>query len=119
MLFLCRHAIMVLDSGKCGEFSLNWFCFFNNGNLWQGGVHLLTPTSYRHTRLAGLKRSKFKELILEHIRKNGKGKIEEFRDVFPELSNSTIKNLLKDLKEVKQIKYTGPRKGGYWIIDEK
>ena len=67
-----------------------------------------------HTRIAGLNREKHKQLILAHIIKNGKGYAREFKDAFPELSTSTINNILSDLKREGKIKFTGSRKYGYW-----
>ena len=72
-----------------------------------------------HTRLAGLKRSKSKELILEHIRKNGKGRMEEFLQAFPELPYSTVRNIVQDLKAENQIDYLGSKRSGYWIMKSK
>ena len=69
-----------------------------------------------HTRLAGLKRSKSKELILEHIRKNGSGRMEEFCQAFPELSYSAVRNLVQDLKAENKINFTGTKRQGYWVI---
>jgi ATP-dependent DNA helicase RecG len=69
-----------------------------------------------HTRLVGLKRSKSKELILEHIRKNGQGNLEEFCQAFPELSYSTVRNLVHDLKADKLIDFVGSKRNGSWII---
>jgi ATP-dependent DNA helicase RecG len=69
-----------------------------------------------HTRLAGLKRSKSKELILEHIRKNGSGRIDEFSEAFPELSYSAVQNLLRDLRKEGQVTFEGSKRGGQWIL---
>jgi len=72
-----------------------------------------------HTRLAGLKRSKLKELILEHIRRNGKGRMEEFSQAFPELSYHAVQNLVHDLKDENLIDFLGSKRAGYWIITDK
>lgn len=69
-----------------------------------------------HTKLAGLKRDKSKELILEHIRKNGKGRMEEFCQAFPELSYFAVQNIVHDLKESGLINFIGPKRTGYWVF---
>ena len=72
-----------------------------------------------HSRLVGLKRSKTRELVLEHIRKNGKGYASEFKDAFSELSATTINNILRDLRKDGLVTFSGPRKTGYWSIAPK
>jgi ATP-dependent DNA helicase RecG len=69
-----------------------------------------------HTRLAGLKREKNKELILQHIRKNGSGKINEFCEAFPELSYASVQNLLRDLRKEGLVSFEGAKRSGKWIF---
>lgn len=69
-----------------------------------------------HTRLAGLSRDQKKELILNHLRKNKKGAMKEFQDVFPDLKRSDIHNLLQELKQAEHIIYMGSKKSGYWTL---
>lgn len=71
-----------------------------------------------HTRLAGLSRDQKKELILNHLRKNKKGVMKDFRDVFPDLRKSDIHNLLQELKKSGQIIRVGARQSGYWVLQE-
>jgi len=68
-----------------------------------------------YTRLAGLTRQQKKELILNHFKKNDKLHLKELRDVFPEMKDMDIANLLQELKKAGKIKYVGPHRGGYWI----
>ncbi|MBU2591092.1 MAG: putative DNA binding domain-containing protein [Nitrospinae bacterium] len=69
-----------------------------------------------HTRLAGLKRSKFKELIVAHIQKNDKARIDEFCEAFPELPIITVQNLLRDLRKEGRLSFIGSRRKGYWTL---
>ena len=56
------------------------------------------------------------ELILKHLEKNGRGKLENFRDIFPELKPMDISSLLRELKEEEKIAHVGPKKTGYWKL---
>ncbi|MDO8733682.1 MAG: ATP-binding protein, partial [Elusimicrobiota bacterium] len=69
-----------------------------------------------HTRITGLSREQKKELIINHLKKNEKGYIKDFIDVFPELKRSDINNLLKELKGKERIIFVGPKKLGYWML---
>ncbi len=69
-----------------------------------------------HTRLVGLERSKYKELILAHIIKNGEGKMSEFSEAFPELSTDKISNLLRDLRADGAVLFEGSKRGGRWVL---
>jgi ATP-dependent DNA helicase RecG len=71
-----------------------------------------------HTRIAGLNREKHKQLIIDHITKNQKGFVHEFKEAFPELSTSTINNILSDLRRNEKIEFIGARKTGYWVIKQ-
>ena len=71
-----------------------------------------------HTRIAGLKREKYKQLILDHITKNKKGFVHEFKEAFQELSTSTINNTLSNLRRVGKIEFVGSRKTGYWVVKQ-
>ena len=67
-----------------------------------------------HTRLSGIPREKRKELILRHLKKNKKGFMEDFQDIFPELKKMDISNILRELKVEGKIIHEGSRKTGYW-----
>jgi ATP-dependent DNA helicase RecG len=69
-----------------------------------------------HTRLTGLSRDQKKELILNHLRKNEKGFIKDFLDVFPDLQQPDINNLLQELKRDGMVIHMGTRKSGYWTL---
>jgi len=69
-----------------------------------------------YTRLSGISREKQKELILKHLNKNGKGNLQDFRDIFPELRPMDISNLLRELKEEEKITHVGSKKFGHWRL---
>lgn len=69
-----------------------------------------------YTRLTGLSRDQKKELILNHLRKNEKGFIKDFLDVFPDLKQPDINNLLQELKRDGKVIHTGTRLSGYWAL---
>lgn len=66
------------------------------------------------TRRIGLSRDKCKALIVEHIRKNRSGKMEEFAQIFPELKRHDITNLLSELKKEGKIEKVGDRRWAIW-----
>ena len=70
----------------------------------------------RYTRLSGISREKQKELILKHLNKNGEGKLQDFRDIFPELRPMDISNLLRELKQEEKIMYVGSKRFGHWRL---
>lgn len=69
-----------------------------------------------YTRIRGISREKKKELILSHIKREGKGVKKDFIEAFPELKVSDISNLLQELKTEGKIKRKGSEKFGYWEI---
>ena len=69
-----------------------------------------------HTRVKGISRDKYKELILNHLRKNKKGFYKDFEDVFPELKPMDISNLLRELRAKDKIFHTKHSPVGYWQI---
>ncbi len=69
-----------------------------------------------HTRLAGTPRLQKKGLILIHLQKNGKGTSQEFQDIFPDLKQREINNLLQELKKEGKIMHIGSRRSGYWTL---
>lgn len=70
-----------------------------------------------HTKLTGISREKYKELIIKHLRKN-KGYRRDLQDAFPELDSMTISNFLQELKRDKKIRFAGSSssKKGYWEL---
>ena len=62
----------------------------------------------------GIGREKNKELILNHIKHEGRGIKKDFIDAFPELKHSDITNLLSELKRENKIKRIGSDRAGYW-----
>lgn len=85
---------------------------------------ILSSDYYNHagelglrTRRIGLSRDKNKEIILTHLQKNGKGKMNEFIQIFPELKKSDITNLLMELRRDKKIQNSGSKgRAAYWEI---
>lgn len=72
----------------------------------------------RHTRLKGLSREVKRELILEHLRKNGRVTNSELQDAMPEMQMVEISTLLKGMGKDGLIEHKGPRRYGYWAIVE-
>jgi len=69
-----------------------------------------------HTRLSGISREKQKEYILKHLVKNKKGSMKDFQDIFPELKQMDVSNLLRELKTEGKIIHEGSRKTGCWRL---
>ena len=89
----------------------------------RGTKYLLSHHYYKHadqpgvhTRLRGLSRDQKKELILNHLKKNKKGFMKDFKDVFVEMDQPGIKNLLREMKKAGKIDHIGPKRTGYWVI---
>lgn len=68
-----------------------------------------------HTRLAGLERDKYKELIIKHLKKN-KGYRQDLTSAFSELDPMDVSNLLQELKHLNKIRFKGSSKKGYWEL---
>lgn len=90
-----------------------------------GIKYILSHNYYKHegrpglyTRIRGLSRERKKELISEHIRREGKGMKKDFRDAFPDLKISDISNLLQELRLEGKIKRIGSDRSGYWQIKD-
>ena len=69
-----------------------------------------------YTRIKGLNREHKKELILEHIRREGSGVKKDFIDAFPDLKVSDISNFLQELKQEGKIKRVGSDRAGSWKL---
>lgn len=90
----------------------------------RGAKYILARRYYKETgklgertKRIGLSRDRCKELILEHIRKNKKGTMAEFLQIFPDLKRSDISNLLRELKQKGKIeKGGGITAGAYWVL---
>ncbi|MDR3256299.1 MAG: putative DNA binding domain-containing protein [Endomicrobium sp.] len=68
-----------------------------------------------YTRIKGLERNRCKALLFQHIEDYGKGYLKEFVDVLPNLSKSTISDMLKELAKEQKIEFVGTRRCGYWV----
>ena len=69
-----------------------------------------------YTRIKGLTREHKKQLILEHIKREGHGKMHEFADIFPELKPSDITNFLQELKREGLIFVEGKTNNAVWKL---
>lgn len=69
-----------------------------------------------YTRIVGISRDAKKQLILKHIQKNKKGFAKDFKDIFPELKNIDVSNLLRELKKDAKIVHEGSDRSGYWVL---
>ena len=90
-----------------------------------GTKYILSHRYYSHeerpgiyTRIKGFNRESKKELILEHIRREGNGKREDFLDAFPDLKPSDISNFLQELKTEGKIEREGSDRAGYWKLTD-
>lgn len=91
----------------------------------KGSKYILSHNYYKYvnkpgsyTRLRGITREEKKLLILHHIKKNGKGYKSEFYDVFPDLKQRDISNLLNELSSEGKIEFFGPKRTGYWTVQK-
>jgi ATP-dependent DNA helicase RecG len=69
-----------------------------------------------HTKLTGISREKYKELIITHLEKN-KGYLHDLEDAMPELKSKDITNLLQELKKAGKVRHYGSNKTGYWTLN--
>lgn len=84
------------------------------------GAHYILSSEYydavnklgTRTRRIGLSRDKCKELIVEHLRKNKLGNMEQFKQIFPELKRQDITNMLTELKKNNKIEIKSGRTFG-------
>lgn len=89
----------------------------------KGAKYILSHAYYAHegkvgahTKLAGLERDKYKELIINHLKKN-KGYRQDIADAFFELDPMDISNLTQELKRANKIRFIGAPKTGYWELE--
>ncbi len=69
-----------------------------------------------YTRIKGLTREHKKQLILEHIGREGYGQMRDFIDAFSELKRSDINNLIQELKHDNLIYLEGKTRTGVWKL---
>ena len=71
----------------------------------------------RYTKILGLGRDKIKELMLKHLKENGKGTSREFAQAFPELTPKDIDNIIQELRRDGRIKFIGQNaRKGHWVL---
>lgn len=92
----------------------------------RGSQYILSHKYYSHahltglyTRLTGLSREQKKELITNHLKKNKKGYMKDFKDAFKELKTMDISNLLQELKREGVIIPKGNRRNAFWVLANK
>lgn len=71
-----------------------------------------------YTRIRGVTREYKKQLILEHIKREGRGGRDDFLDIFQDLKARDISNLLQELKKDGKIERVGSDRAGYWRVKE-
>lgn len=88
-----------------------------------GSKYILSHRYYKYedkpgvyTRMKGLTREAKKQLILEHIKREGSGSREEFSDAFPDLKVKDISNILQELKKDGKIIREGSDRKGVWKL---
>jgi ATP-dependent DNA helicase RecG len=69
-----------------------------------------------HTRLKGLTREVKREIIMGHLRKNGRVTNSELQEAMLEMQMVEISTLLKGMAKDGLIEHKGPRRYGYWVI---
>lgn len=72
-----------------------------------------------HTKLIGTTREEKKMLIIKHLKKNQTARLEDFQDVFSELSKKEIQNLLQELRKNGMIEFSGKRRSGKWSASKE
>ena len=89
----------------------------------KGTKYMLSHRYYTHkekpgiyTKIKGITREHKKQLILEHINREGSGRRDDFLDAFPKLKTSDISNLLQELKRGGKIERIGSDRAGYWQL---
>ena len=93
----------------------------------RGTMYILSHGYYKHTeklgeytRIKGLSREQKKALILEHIKREGQGRMSEFLQAFSDLKNSDVHNILQELKRSGVIFFEGDNKrSGVWKLTNK
>jgi len=90
--------------------------------------YILSHNYYKHegktgkyTRLTGVTRDMQKEFILRHLKKNRKGTLVEFQDIFSGqgVKPMDISNMLRELRREGLIEHQGAKKTGFWILSDK
>lgn len=71
-----------------------------------------------HTKLSGLERDTYKELIMKHIKEKKRGTAGQFQQAFKDLKPMDISNLLRELKKEGKIVRRGPKNTGFWTLPE-
>ncbi len=72
-----------------------------------------------YTRLAGLSREQQKQLILNHLIKNGIAATSDIVGAFTDLKPKDVSNLLQELRRDGLIVYEGKIKSGRWRLNNK
>jgi ATP-dependent DNA helicase RecG len=77
-----------------------------------------TGKSGVHTRIVGLDKETNKELLLKHIKSNGKKgtPLNELQQVLPSHSRRQVQELLSELRNENRIFVEGKNKGAKWFL---
>lgn len=88
-----------------------------NKHVLSRSLYEVSGKSGVYTRIVGLDRDTNKELILKHIRKNGKKgtPFKELEQVLPSHSRSQLQVLLRELKQAQQIYVVGKTSAARWF----
>ena len=88
-----------------------------------GTQYMLSHSYYKqhnklgaYTRIRGLTRDHKKQLILEHIRKEGAGTMKEFMEAFPDVSRADIGSMLQEMKHDEIIYPDGTTRNVAWKL---
>jgi ATP-dependent DNA helicase RecG len=82
------------------------------------GIYGAVGKSGVYTRTTGLDKNTNKELVLKHIRDNGKNgtPLSEVQQVLPNYSRYQIQALLRELRDENKIFLSGKTNGAKWYI---
>ncbi len=130
-IFLSVEELIALDGIRQGEKLdvglrerfLRYGLIERIGRKGRGVKYVLSHAYYaatnqrgEYTRRHGLARDEQKQLIIKHIKKNGRGMMTEFMQVLPHLSRPSIASILRDIKREGIIEFYGSPKTGHWVF---
>ncbi|MFC1638590.1 ATP-binding protein, partial [Patescibacteria group bacterium] len=73
----------------------------------------------KYTRLAGLSRDTKKQLIVEHLSRNEKAILSDFKQAFSDMKQQDISNILQELKRDGRIVNVGSTRSAVWKLNNK
>lgn len=75
-----------------------------------------TNSMGQHTRLSGLNSAVKKNIIIEHLRRNGRVTNAELQVAMPDMEMKAISNLLSRMSKQNIIQHVGTMRSGYWEL---